>query len=96
MLQSGMQTLSKQQIKTLRSKAHHLKPVVSLGNKGLTKNVITETDIALKAHELIKVKIPADKVTKIAIAEELAQQCSANLLQVIGHIAVLYRKNEEL
>ena len=46
--------------KSLKAQAHHLKPVVLLGAKGLTEAVIAETDVALLSHELIKVKIKFD------------------------------------
>ena len=80
----------------LKAKAHHLKPVVLLGAKGLTPAVISETDVALLAHELIKVKINgAEKEDRKAIAVELCQQLKASLVQLIGNTAILYRKNIE-
>ena len=53
-------TLSRDARLTLRSQAHHLDPVVLLGANGLTEAVMKEIDRALKAHELIKVKVPTD------------------------------------
>lgn len=80
---------------TLKAKAHHLKPVVILGAKGLTPAVIEETHNALLAHELIKVKISGiEKEERIATALDLADKLKAELVQMIGGIAVLYRKNE--
>ena len=79
---------------SLKAKAHHLKPVVLLGSKGLTPAVIEETNIALTAHELIKVKINgAEKADRQIIATELSQQLQAELVQLIGNTAILYRKN---
>ena len=87
-----MQTSLKQ---TLKARAHHLKPVVILGNKGLTPAVIDETNHALLAHELIKVKINGvEKEERLATAQELVAQLQAELVQMIGNIAVLYRPNE--
>lgn len=81
---------------SLKAKAHHLKPVILLGAKGLTDAVVAETNNALLAHELIKVKINgAEKEDRIAMAHDLCQQLQADLVQLIGSIAVLYRKNEE-
>lgn len=81
----------------LKAKAHHLKPVVLMGVKGLTEAVITETDIALQAHELIKVKINgAEKEDRVNMADELCQKLNANLIQMIGNTIVIYRKNEEI
>lgn len=82
--------------KELKAKAHHLKPVVLLGNKGLNPAVIAEIDVALIAHELIKVKLTGvEKVDKHGVAESLAAQVQGELIQVIGHVAVLYRKRQE-
>ncbi|ARG96387.1 ribosome assembly RNA-binding protein YhbY [Legionella micdadei] len=80
----------------LKAKAHHLKPVVLLGAKGLTPAVIEETNVALLAHELIKVKINGvEKEDRQVIAAELCTQLHAELVQLIGNTAILYRKNEE-
>ncbi|MDI9818947.1 MULTISPECIES: ribosome assembly RNA-binding protein YhbY [unclassified Legionella] len=81
---------------TLKAKAHHLKPVVLLGAKGLTPAIIEEANIALTTHELIKIKISGvEREEKQQIANELCQQLSAELVQLIGNIIVVYRKNEE-
>ena len=88
-----MDTLLK---KTLRAKAHHLKPVILLGSKGLTDAVIAETQIALKSHELIKVKINGvEKEDKKLFAIQLTQQLNAELIQIIGNTVVLYKKRED-
>jgi RNA-binding protein len=80
----------------LKARAHHLKPVVLLGGKGLTPAVVDETNIALLAHELIKVKINgAEKNDRQTIAREICQQLSAELVQLIGNTAIIYRKNDE-
>ncbi|KTD04570.1 ribosome assembly RNA-binding protein YhbY [Fluoribacter gormanii] len=82
--------------KSLKAQAHHLKPVVLLGAKGLTEAVIAETDIALLSHELIKVKINgAEREDRIIMADELCQQLHAELVQMIGNTVIMYRKNEE-
>ena len=82
--------------KSLKAQAHHLKPVVLLGAKGLTDAVVAETNIALNAHELIKVKINgAEKDDRIEMANTLCQQLAAELVQMIGHTAIIYRKNKE-
>lgn len=78
----------------LTAAAHHLKPVVMVGHKGLTPNVVAETDQALTAHELIKVKISSeDKEERVAIAREICEQLNATLIKIIGNIAIIYRKN---
>lgn len=78
----------------LKAQAHHLKPVILLGAKGLTPAVIEETNVALVAHELIKVKINgAEKADRLLIAEEMCSCLDAQLVQLIGNTAVMYRKN---
>ena len=80
----------------LKAQAHHLKPVVLLGSKGLTPAVVEETNVALVAHELIKVKINgAEKEDRIQITNDLCEQLKADLVQLIGNTAVIYRKNPE-
>ncbi|AWN72676.1 ribosome assembly RNA-binding protein YhbY [Legionella anisa] len=82
--------------KSLKAQAHHLKPVVLLGAKGLTEAVIAETDIALLAHELIKVKINgAEREDRLIMAAELCEQLHAELVQMIGNTVIMYRKNED-
>lgn len=81
---------------SLKARAHHLNPVIIIGAKGLTSAVLEETNIALEAHELIKVKInAADKDEKLDIANSICDSLSADFIQLIGNIAILYRKREE-
>ena len=88
-----MKTSFKQELK---ARAHHLKPVVLLGAKGLTPAVTEETNIALQIHELIKVKINgSEKTDRLEIANTLCQQIAAELVQLIGNTAIIYRKNIE-
>jgi RNA-binding protein len=88
--------LSEAHRRHLRKLAHHLKPVVIVGNAGLTENVLTEIDVALAHHELIKVKInAADKVERQAIIDKITDQTTANWVLSIGHIAAFYRPAEK-
>ena len=83
----------KQQQK-LKAQAHSLKPVVLMGEKGLTENVMLEIDLALASHELIKVKAGRlPKEEKQQIAAEIVKTTKSELVQIIGNILVLYRKN---
>nr|WP_208123251.1 ribosome assembly RNA-binding protein YhbY [Facilibium subflavum] len=77
----------------LKAQAHTLNPVVIIGDKGLTDNVIAEIDGALTAHELIKVKIAGgDKDQRKALTEEICGKLHAQLVQLIGNISIIYRK----
>lgn len=88
--------INKELKQALKAQAHHLKPVVLLGSKGLTPAVVEEANVALTAHELIKVKINgAEKPDRILIADDLCQQLQAHLIQLIGNTAIIYRPNPE-
>ena len=81
----------------LRAEAHYLKPIVLMGAKGLTKNVMIEIDLALATHELIKVKAGSlPKEEKQAFADDITKATKSTLIQMIGNILVLYRKNPSL
>ena len=81
--------------KAFRGVAHHLDPVVSVSDRGLSDGIIAETERALTDHELIKVKVDAlQKADRLAITEMLAEQTQASVFQNIGKVAVLYRKNQ--
>lgn len=87
--------ITDKQKKFLRARAHHLKPVVIAGNAGITEGVLRELDIALAHHELIKVRINAgDRSELKEMANSLCQSSNASLVQIIGHIVVLYRPAE--
>ena len=87
-------SLSALQKRFLRSQAHHLKPVVMIGQHGLTKTVLVEIEGALDFHEMIKVRITgAERDEKQAMLAEITAATQAELVQLIGHIAVLFRRN---
>ena len=88
--------LNKKQIQYLKGLAHSLKPVVLLGNNGLTEAVVAEVDFALNHHELIKIIIPTDdRETKALIVEAICRETNATKVQVIGKTLVIYRQSEE-
>lgn len=82
--------------KALKAQAHHLNPVILMGSKGLTPNLIAETDLALTTHELIKVKLIGEqKADRLTNAEELCAATHAELVQIVGRIATVYRRNPD-
>jgi putative YhbY family RNA-binding protein len=80
----------------LRAQAHPLRPVVIIGDKGLTETVLAEIDRALKAHELIKVKAATDeRESRAAWMEEICAKLEAHPVQSIGKVLVLWREDPE-
>ena len=85
--------LNAAQVRHLRALAHHHKPVVLLGQHGLTEAVMAEIELALEHHELIKVRVPGmDREDKRDVIEVICERTGADLVQAIGHMAVLFRK----
>ncbi len=85
------------QKKYLRGLAHNLKPIVLIGQKGLTDDLVKSSDQALERHELIKVKFNEfkEKDQKAEITEEICKRTKAELAGTIGHIAILYREQKD-
>lgn len=89
--------MNKSQRQNFKAQAHHLNPVVMIGSKGLTEAVIDETNIALQAHELIKVKINgAEKSDRQDMATSLCSSLQAEFIQLIGNVAIIYRKKKDI
>jgi RNA-binding protein len=89
--------LSEKQRRHLKGLAHPLKPVILMGNSGLTDPVIAETQRALNDHELIKVRLPGqDRKERDAALALLAERTESTMVTRIGHVAVLYRAHPTL
>jgi putative YhbY family RNA-binding protein len=85
-------TLTPAERKEHRSNAHHLEPVVMIGNDGLTPAVLKEADNALKSHGLIKVRVFSDdRIAREALLADLATRLDAAPVQHIGKLLVLWR-----
>jgi RNA-binding protein len=81
----------------LRAEAHHLRPTVHVGQHGITDSVCTSLDDALRTRELVKVQFGKGISTDAkAGANQLATTARAEVIQVIGRTATLYRPNPEL
>lgn len=88
--------LTEPQRKLLRSLAHPRKPIVTIGRNGLTDAVIAELDRALDHHELVKVKIGiGDRDDRAAAVESICAKTGALLVQRVGFVATLFRRNQE-
>ncbi|MBC8493948.1 MAG: ribosome assembly RNA-binding protein YhbY [Candidatus Thioglobus sp.] len=87
-----MTKLTNNQKKFLRSKGHSLKPVVMMGQHGLSEGVLAELESSLETHELLKIKVRGDdREDKQRIINEIINITGAHLVQVIGNIMVIYR-----
>lgn len=88
--------LTQTQVKHLKALAHHRKPVVMIGNAGLTAAVRREIGSALKAHELIKIKLPAvERDARQTLFKQICADARAEAVQHIGRIAVVYRRADK-
>ncbi len=88
-------TLNNKQKKALKAEAHHLKPVIRIGQKGLTDNLVQETEQALNTHELLKIHIADDdRDLRRETASQLAQTTGADIVSQIGKTFTLYRKKK--
>ena len=87
--------LTSKQRKYLEKEAHDLQAVVIVGGAGVTDGVISMTDNALAAHELIKVKFNEYKDEIKELTSELCEKTNATLVRIIGFTVILYREAEE-
>ncbi|ADL56259.1 YhbY family RNA-binding protein [Gallionella capsiferriformans] len=75
---------------TLKGRAHQLKPTVMIGNAGLTESVLKEISVSLKQHELIKIRVMAERADRETMLTEICTQLNAAPVQHIGKILVIY------
>jgi len=84
--------LTERQMKHLRREAHALKPLLNLGDKGVTDSFLQELNSTLEHHELIKIKVRAgDRESRDKVVTELVAQTHAILVNRVGNVATLYR-----
>lgn len=85
------------QRKYLRGLAHNLRPVVQVGRDGLSDGVMAAFEVALDAHELVKVQFLAekDRAAKKELAAEMETRCAAECVGRIGHMAIFFRRQED-
>ena len=88
--------LSESQKKFLRGLGHQLKPVIMVGDAGLTDSLLNEFCSTIEHHELIKIRVRAsNRETRDTIISQLCQKGSAELVTRIGNVALIYRRNDE-
>ena len=92
-----MQTIPAAERRALRAKAHHLHPVVTIGAHGLTDAVLHEIDVALKAHELIKIRVWSDvRTDRDAFLERICRALDCAPVQHLGRLLIVWRRNPDL
>ena len=80
----------------LRGKGNSLDTVIQVGKEGISKALVAQVNETIEAQELIKVRILDNSLyTAREAAEELAEACEAEVVQVIGSVCLLYKRNQE-
>ena len=89
-------SITSKQVKFLRQRCHHIKPIVTIGGAGLTENVMSEIELALDHHELVKIKLSVDdRDARKQLTDDICRHCQAELVQAIGKTISIYRLNPE-
>ena len=88
--------LNTKQRKFLKSKAHHLKPVVIIGKVDIDKYIIKTINESIESHELIKVRFNQHKDRKRELIEVINEKTKTQLISIIGNIAIIYKQNKDI
>lgn len=80
----------------LRGQANRLNPIIQVGKDGITEGLIEQLDAALSDHELVKGRILNNSMEELReAANQLAEETDAEIVQLIGNVFVLFRRNDE-
>lgn len=90
-----MKTLTGKQRRYLAAEAHHLEPVVMIGQKGISPSLLKMVDQALNDHELIKCKFQDFKETKKELSHQIAKETQSHMIRLIGNVLILYRQQSD-
>jgi RNA-binding protein len=89
-------SLSETQKRYLRGLGHQLKPIVMVGEAGLSASLLQEYETTIAHHELIKVRVKVgDRIERDALVNELCAKGKAELVQRVGNMALIYRPNPD-
>jgi len=88
-------SLSNRQKRYLRGLSHQLKPVVMIGEKGLSDTVREEIETALKHHELVKIRLRVPRQQRQQMISDIARDSAAEKVHSIGQVACFFRRNPE-
>jgi RNA-binding protein len=84
--------VSPEQKKELKTQAHLLKPIIMIGQAGLSEAVLKEIEITLDIHELLKIKVRAERDERKEIFQQICTATKSEMIQNIGQVLVIYRK----
>jgi RNA-binding protein len=87
--------ITKQQREQLRRMAHDLRPIAQVGKQGLTPTLVQSIEQAITAHELVKIKFIDFKEERHDVTSSIAEQVGAEVVTVIGNVAILFRENPD-
>lgn len=88
--------MKKQDLKYLKKEAHDLKPIFQIGKEGISENLLEGLDLALSAHELVKINVlKTAPNTKEQLIEQILLSLGCELVDSIGRVIVIYRKGEK-
>ena len=87
--------ISQPEKKRFKAIAHHLKPIVTIAGNGLSDSVVHEIKRALNDHELIKIRINADRDERKSLVAATCDATDAEVVQTIGNVAVIYKRAKE-
>jgi len=87
--------LTSKQKQHLRGLAHHLKPIILVGNKGISEQLLEEFNLAIEFHELIKVKLNStDRQAHTQMVQQIVDHSASEIIQSIGKTATFFRASE--
>ena len=91
-----MKKINSHQCRYLKSKAHHLNPVIIIGKNGLNDGIIQSINNALTAQELIKIKFRDHQGNKRDLSERIVMETSSIFINMIGHVLILFREHDDI
>ena len=86
--------MTSKQRKLLKSKAHHLRPVIMIGKSEINYSIYKTVDECLSKHELIKIKFNNYKDTKAAVLKKINTAINFETIGIIGNTAIIFRQNK--
>ena len=85
--------LTPEQKRRLRQQSQTIKPLIQIGNNGVTESTINNIDTKLEDHELVKIKYNNNKDQREALTQRIAQETKSEIIDTIGNTATLYRRS---